>query len=64
MIDFEKEVNQYGKSLSDYAKGTARAVFNELLAQGHSFEWLYYSLKRLNGRNIANYPKLLFYKEF
>ena len=64
MIDFEHEVNKYGQSLSPRAKDKARAVFNELLAQGRSFEWLYYSIKRLNGRNIVNYPKLLFYKEF
>ena len=64
MIDFEKEVNKYGHSLSARSQDTARAVFNELLEQGRSFEWLYYSIKRLNGRNIANYPKLLLYKEF
>ena len=64
MIDFEKEVNKYGQSLSARGQDTARRVFNELLAQGCSFEWLYYSTKRLNGRNIVNYPKLLFYKEF
>ena len=64
MIDFEKEVNKYGPSLSARSQDTARAVFNELLEPGRSFEWLYYSIKRLNGRNIANYPKLLLYKEF
>jgi hypothetical protein len=64
MIDFEKEVNKYGEALSARGKDTARRVFNELLAQGRSFEWLYYAIKRLNGRNIVNYPKLLFYKEF
>ena len=64
MIDFEKEIAKYGKSLSAREQDKARAVFNELLAQGRSFEWLYYAIKRLNGRNIANYPKLLFYKEF
>lgn len=64
MIDFENEVNKYGMSLSDRGQDIARGVFNELLAQGRSFEWLYFAIKRLNGRNIANYPKLLFYKEF
>ena len=64
MIDFKNEVNKYGMSLSDRGQDIARGVFNELLAQGRSFEWLYYSIKRLNGRNIANYSKLLFYKEF
>jgi hypothetical protein len=64
MLDFENEVTKYGQSLAGAEQDKAREVFNELLAQGRSFEWLYYSIKRLNGRNIVNYPKLLFYKEF
>lgn len=64
MIDFEKEVNKYGQSLSPRARDKARAVFNQLLAQGCSFEWLYYAIKHLNGRSILNYPKLLFFREF
>lgn len=64
MIDYEKEVTMYGRSLSDREKNKARAVFNELLAQGHTFEWLYYAIKRLDGRSILEYPYLLFYHEF
>ena len=64
MIDFEHEVNKYGQSLSPRAKDKARAVFNELLGQGRSYEWLYYAIKRLNGRSILDYPRLLFFREF
>ena len=64
MIDFEAEVNKYGESLSTDEKDKARAAFNELLAQGRTFEWLYYAIKQLNGRSIQKYPKLLFYKGF
>ena len=64
MIDFEKEVNKYGASLSEREKVKARAVFNELLGQGRSYEWLYYAIKRLNGRSILDYPRLLYFREF
>ena len=64
MIDFEYEVNKYGQSLSPRAKDKARAVFNELLVQGRSYEWLYYAIKRLNGRSILDCPRLLFFREF
>ena len=64
MIDFEYEVNKYGQSLSPLAKDKARTVFNELLRQGRSYEWLYYAIKRLDGRSILDYPRLLFFREF
>ena len=64
MIDFEYEVNKYGQSLSPRAKDKARSVFNELLEQGRSYEWLYYAIKRLNGRSILDCPKLLYFQEF
>ena len=64
MIDFEYEVNEYGQSLSERERRKARVVFNQLLAQGRSYEWLYYAIKRLDGRSILDFPKLLFYKEF
>ena len=64
MIDFEKEIAKYGKSLSAREQDKARAVFNELLAQGRSFEWLYYAIKHFGNRSILNYPKLMFYREF
>ena len=64
MIDFEKEIAQYGSSLSPREKELARKVFNDLLANGRSFEWLYYAIQRLDGRSILEYPKLMFYKPF
>ena len=64
MIDFEKEIARYGSSLSPREKELARKVFNDLLANGRSFEWLYYAIQRLDGRSILEYPKLMFYKPF
>ena len=64
MIDFEKEIAKYGQSLSVIEKNKARAVFSELLAQGRTFEWLYYAIEHLRGRSILECPKLLFFKEF
>ena len=64
MIDFEHEVTQYGKSLSAREQDKARAVFNELLAQGRSCEWLYYAIKHFGNKSILNYPRLMFYSEF
>ena len=64
MIDYEKEIAQYGSSLSPREKEKAREVLNELLARGRSFEWLYYAVLRLNGRSVLECPKLMFYKPF
>ena len=64
MIDFEKEVAKYGKSLSKQEQDKAREVFYELLERGRSFEWLYYAIQRLEGRSILTHPKLLFYRPF
>lgn len=64
MIDFEKEIAKYGKSLSELDKEAARRVFNELLNRGFTFEWLYYAVQRLDGRSILKCPKLLFYRPF
>ena len=44
MIDFEKEVAKYGKSLSKQEQDKAREVFYELLERGRNFEWLYYAI--------------------
>ena len=64
MLDFEKEVTKYGQSLAGAEQDKAREVFNELLAQGRSFEWLFYAICRLRGRSIRDYPKLLFFQSF
>ena len=64
MIDFEKEVAKYGKSLSKQEQDKAREVFYELLERGRSFEWLYYAIQHLDGRSLLTHPKLLFYRPF
>lgn len=64
MLDFEKEITRYGASLSPQEKEIARKVFDDLLAQGFDFDWLYYAVQRLNGRSILECPKLMFYKPF
>ena len=64
MIDYEKEIARYGSSLSPQEKEKARAVFNDLLSNGRSFEWLYYAIQHFNGRNILEYPRLMFYRPF
>ena len=64
MIDYEKEIARYGSSLSDAEKDVARRAFNDLLSRGFTFEWLYYAIKRLDGRSILEHPYLLFYKPF
>lgn len=64
MINFEKEVAKYGSSLPKREKEKAREVFNELLSRGFTFEWLYYAIQHLNGRNILNYYSLMFYSPF
>ena len=64
MIDYRNEVTKYGASLSEKEKNVAREVFNDLLAQGFEYDWLYFAIERLNGRSILECPKLLFYKPF
>ena len=64
MIDYEKEIARYGSSLSPQEKEKARAVFNDLLDCGRSFEWLYYAIQHFNGRSILEYPRLMFYRPF
>ena len=64
MIDYEKEITKYGSSLSPQEKEKARAVFNDLLDCGRSFEWLYYAIQHFNGRSILEYPRLMFYRPF
>ena len=64
MIDYEKEIARYGSSLSDAEKDVARRAFNDLLSRGFTFEWLYYAIKRLDGRSVLDHPYLLFYKPF
>ena len=64
MIDYQREVTKYGASLSEKEKNVAREAFNDLLAQGFEYDWLYFAIERLNGRSILECPKLMFYKPF
>ena len=63
-IDYEKEVNDYGRSLEPVAKQVARDVFTDLLQAGYDYEWLYYAILNLGQRDIARHRGLFFYKPF
>ena len=64
MIDYVKEVNDYGRKLEPVAKQVARDVFNRLLEEGKDYEWLYFAVMNLGQRDIARYRNLFFYKPF
>ena len=63
-IDYEKEVNDYGRSLEPVAKQVARDVFARLLQAGYDYEWLYFAIMNLGQRDIARHRGLFFYKPF
>ena len=63
-IDYEKEVNDYGRSLEPVAKQVARDVFTDLLQAGYDYEWLYFAIMNLGQRDIARHRGLFFYKPF
>lgn len=63
-IDYEKEVNDYGRSLEPVAKQVARGVFTDLLQAGYDYEWLYFAIMNLGQRDIARHRGLFFYKPF
>ena len=63
-IDYEKEVNDYGRSLESVAKQVARDVFTDLLQTGYDYEWLYFAIMNLGQRDIARHRGLFFYKPF
>ena len=64
MIDYAKEVNEYGRKLELVAKQVARDVFSQLLAQGYNYEWLYFAIMNLGQRDITRHRGLFFYKPF
>lgn len=64
MIDYVKEVNDYGRKLEPVAKQVARDVFSQLLEDGYDYEWLYFAVMNLGQRDIARYRNLFFYKPF
>ena len=63
-IDYEKEVNDYGRSLEPVAKQVARDVFTDLLQTGYDYEWLYFAIMNLGQRDITRHRGLFFYKAF
>ena len=64
MIDYVKEVNNYGRKLDPVAKQVARDVFSQLLEEGKDYEWLYYAVMNLGQRDIIRHRGLFFYKPF
>ena len=64
MIDYVKEVNDYGRKLDPVAKQVARDVFSQLLEEGKDYEWLYYAVMNLGQRDIIRHRGLFFYKPF
>ena len=64
MIDYAKEVNDYGRKLEPVAKQVARDVFSQLLEEGKDYEWLYYAVMNLGQRDIIRHRGLFFYKPF
>ena len=63
-IDYEKEVNDYGRSLEPVAKQVARDVFTDLLQMGYDYEWIYFGIMNLGQRDITRHRGLFFYKAF
>ena len=64
VIDYKKEINEYGASLPPLQKDIAREVFTELLETGFDYRWLYYAIQNLGQRDIVQYRSLFFYKPF
>lgn len=64
MIDYMKEVNDYGRSLPPVDKQVARDVFSQLLEAGYDYEWLYFAIQNLGVREIIRHRGLFFYKPF
>ena len=64
MIDYAKEVNDYGRKLEPVAKQVARDVFSQLLEAGYDYEWLYFAIQNLGAREIIRHRGLFFYKPF
>ena len=64
MIDYVKEVNDYGRKLEPVAKQVARDVFSRLLEEGKDYEWLYFAVMNLGQRDIIRHRGLFFYKPF
>ena len=63
-IDYEKEVNAYGRNLPPVDKQVARDVFTDLLQMGYDYEWIYFAIMNLGQREISRHRGLFFYKAF
>lgn len=63
-IDYEIEVNAYGRNLPPVDKQVARDVFTDLLQMGYDYEWIYFAIMNLGQRDIARHRGLFFYKPF
>lgn len=65
MIDYKKEIAIYGSKLkSEQEKQIARYQFQRLYDMGFDFDFIYYAIQHLNGKNIADNWGLLFYPPF
>ena len=65
MIDYKKEIAAYGNSIkSESEKNVARIAIQKLYKRGFGYDYIYYMIKHLNGKSIADYYNMLFYKEF
>jgi hypothetical protein len=65
MIDYKQEIANYGKRLpTEEEKEIARNIFQRLYNKGFDFEFIYYAIKHLNGKNLADNIGLMFYKDF
>lgn len=62
-MDFKKIVNEYGCLLKGEEQDTARAVFNDLLDMGFSYDWIWIALEQLEGKVQEN-KKLFFNLSF
>ena len=63
-MDYKMHVTQYGRSLPDQEKNTARNLIKELLNKGKTFEWIYWAIWNLGNRSIKGNTALFFYKPF
>ena len=65
MIDYKKEIAAYGNSIkSETEKNIARMAIQKLYNRGFGYDYIYYMIKHLNGKKIADYYNMLFYPNF
>lgn len=65
MIDYLKEINDYGTALDEKEKPIARNLFNSLVSKSDwSIEKLYYAIQLLGKRPISKYRSMFYYPDF